>query len=97
MQLRPRRLVKRSGQALVEYALILALASLGIISVLIVLQRSVGGTLLGTGRRLDAAVGAPAGEARPGEPLGAETGAAGPAPGEGGEGKYEPGGPHGRR
>jgi Flp pilus assembly pilin Flp len=96
MRLRPRRLVCNSGQALVEYAVILALASLGIISVLMILQGSIGGTMLGASSRLDAAGGAPAGEARPGEPLGGETGTA--KPGKGDDGWNDPGhsGEHGK-
>ena len=112
MRLWHRRLVRNSGQALVEYAVILALASLGIISVLMILQGSIGGTMLGTSRRLDAAGGIPAGEARPGEPLGGETGTAKPGKGDGdgrtgpdqsgehgkgtGGGDYGHGRPHGR-
>ena len=82
MRLRPRRLLENPGQALIEYALILALASLAIVSVLIILQRRLGGTMLGTGRRLDAATTGVADQARPGEPVGGETGTAGPAPSE---------------
>jgi Flp pilus assembly pilin Flp len=52
MRLRPRRLVHDSGQALAEYALILALASLGIISALIILQgSSLGNSMQASGPR----------------------------------------------
>jgi Flp pilus assembly pilin Flp len=81
MQLRPRWLVQESGQALIEYALILALTSLGIVSALLILQRSLGNTMQRTGRQIDAAAAGSAGQAFPGEPLGGETGAGGPAMG----------------
>jgi len=72
MRLRPRRLVQDSGQALIEYALILALASLGIVSALMILQGSLGNSIQASGRRIDAVAGGPAGQ-----PAGAESGAAG--------------------
>ena len=83
MRLRPSWLGQDSGQALIEYALILALASLGIVSALILLQASLGDTMQATGHRIDAVAGGPAGQALPGEPVGGETGSAGP-PGYGG-------------
>jgi Flp pilus assembly pilin Flp len=73
MRLRPRRLARNSGQALIEYALILALASLGIVSALMILQRSLGNTMQASSHQIDAA-----GGGRAGQPAGGETGAAGP-------------------
>jgi Flp pilus assembly pilin Flp len=82
MRLRPKWLVQNSGHAMIEYALILALASLGIVSALIILQRSVGNTMQGTGLPIDAAT---AGEVLADEPVGSETGAgtSGPSTGAG--------------
>jgi Flp pilus assembly pilin Flp len=88
MQLRPRRLVQDSGQALIEYALILALASLGVVSALMILQGSLGNTMQASGRQIDAAAGGPAGQ-----PAGGETEVAAPPAGE--DGGYGTGGPAG--
>jgi Flp pilus assembly pilin Flp len=82
MRLRSRRLVQNSGQALIEYALILALASLAIVSALMILQGSLGNTMQASRHQIDAA-----GGGRPGQPAGSETGAAGP-PAPGGDGGY---------
>ena len=76
MRLRPRRLVQDSGQALIEYALILALASLGIVSALMILQGSLGNSMQASSRQIDAVAGGPAGQ-----PVVGESGAAGPATG----------------
>jgi Flp pilus assembly pilin Flp len=97
MRLRPRRLVHDSGQALAEYALILALASLGIVSALILLQGSLGNSMQASGHQIDAAAEGRAGEP-PGQPTGGTTGAAGPRTGGGvgGEdGGYDTAGPVG--
>ena len=48
------RLAHDSGQGLVEYALILALASLAIMSVLLIFRNSIGNTMQGTSNRLEA-------------------------------------------
>lgn len=48
------RLAHDSGQGLVEYALILALASLAIMSVLLLFRNSIGNTMQGTSNRLEA-------------------------------------------
>lgn len=48
------RLTHDSGQGLVEYALILALASLAIMSVLLIFRNSIGNTMQGASNRLDA-------------------------------------------
>ena len=48
------RLTHDSGQGLVEYALILALASLAIVSVLLIFRNSIGNTMQGTSNRLEA-------------------------------------------
>jgi Flp pilus assembly pilin Flp len=85
MRLR-RRLVQNSGQALIEYALILALASLAIVSALMILQGSLGNTMQASGHQIDAAVRGGAGQ-----PAGGETGTAGPP--TGGDGAYGSGGP----
>ena len=82
---RRRWLVHNSGQALIEYALILALASLAIVSALMILQGSLGNTMQASGHQIDAATGG-----RAGQPAGSETGAAGRAPG--GDGGYGSGG-----
>jgi Flp pilus assembly pilin Flp len=84
MRLRCRRLVQDSGQALIEYALILALASLGIVSALIILQGSLGNSMQASGRRIDAAAEGRAGEPLPGQPAGGTTGAARPGTGDNG-------------
>ena len=52
---RAEQLAQDSGQALVEYALILAAASVGIMVALLILQNSVGTTVEATGNRIDAA------------------------------------------
>jgi Flp pilus assembly pilin Flp len=59
--MRLRRLARSSGQALIEYALILALASLAIVSAVIILQRSLGNTMQASGHQIDAAGGGHAG------------------------------------
>jgi Flp pilus assembly pilin Flp len=64
--------VQDSGQALIEYALILALASLGIVSALMILQGGLGNSIQASGRRIDAVAGGPAGQS-----AGAESGTAG--------------------
>jgi Flp pilus assembly pilin Flp len=84
-----RRLLQNSGQALVEYALILALTSLGIISALMILQGSLGNSMRATGQRIDAAAGGPAGQ-----PVGGQPGAAGQGT-RGDDGGYGTGGPTG--
>jgi Flp pilus assembly pilin Flp len=52
---RARRLMEDCGQALAEYALILALASLGVIFAVLILQDSLGTTFQGANARIDAA------------------------------------------
>jgi Flp pilus assembly pilin Flp len=52
---RAERLAQDSGQALVEYALILAAASVGIVAALLILRNSIGTTVETTGNRIDAA------------------------------------------
>jgi Flp pilus assembly pilin Flp len=52
---RARRLMEDCGQALAEYALILALASLGVVLAVLVLQDSLGTTFQGASARIDAA------------------------------------------
>jgi Flp pilus assembly pilin Flp len=81
--------VRNSGQALIEYELILALASLGIVSALMILRRSLGNRMQATGHQIDAAA-----DGRAGRPLGSETGPAGPATGgeDGGYGSVGPAG-----
>jgi Flp pilus assembly pilin Flp len=97
MPLSCRKLAQNSGQALVEYALILALASLGIVSALIILQRSLGNSVEVSGRRIDAATGASAGQALPGQPLGgAPSEGRGTAKGSSGS-RDENGGPNSRK
>jgi Flp pilus assembly pilin Flp len=59
MPLRPRRHADDSGQALADYALILALASLGIVSALMILQGSLGDSIQESGHRIDAAAEGP--------------------------------------
>jgi Flp pilus assembly pilin Flp len=81
MRLRPRQLAHDSGQALAEYALILALASLGIVSALIILQGSLGNSMQASGHQIDAAAEGRVGEPLPGQPAGGTTGAAGPVTG----------------
>jgi Flp pilus assembly pilin Flp len=108
MWLRARQFAHDSGQALIEYALILALASLGIVSALILLQRSLGNTMQGTSQQIDAAASSSPTPVLPGEPSGGATapGGAGSAGGNGaghGNGKgnsgngYGNGGPNGRK
>ena len=55
MPLHSRKIFENSGQALAEYALILALALLGIVSALLILQDSLEDTLRTSGRQIDAA------------------------------------------
>jgi Flp pilus assembly pilin Flp len=62
-------LAQDSGQGMVEYAVILALASVGIVVALLVLQDSIGGTFQGTAHEIDAVAGGPP-EILPGQPLG---------------------------
>jgi Flp pilus assembly pilin Flp len=88
MRLRAGRLVQDSGQALIEYALILALASLGIVSALMILQDSLGNSMQASSHQIDAAATGHAGGPLPGEPAGGPTGAA--RPGNGGEAGGEP-------
>ena len=94
MRLRSLRLVQDSGQALIEYALILALASLGIVSALIILQGSLGNSMQASSHQIDAATGGAAGSPLSGQPAGGESGAAGPATGDE-DGGYGTGGPAG--
>ena len=79
-------LAQDSGQGLVEYALILALASVGLVFALLILQNSIGTTLQDTSQRIDAATAGAGGQAIPGEPLGGgtETGAVNPGGADGG-------------
>jgi Flp pilus assembly pilin Flp len=102
MRLRARRLVHDSGQALAEYALILALASLGIVSALIILQGSLGNSMQASGHQIDAAAGA-AGLVTGGEPGGedgdygtGDPGGHGNGRGNSGNGNGN-GGPNGRK
>ena len=89
MWLRAGRLVQDSGQALIEYALILALAALGIVSALMILQGSLGNSMQASSQRIDAAA-----EGRAGEPL---PGAGSPA-GRGNSGSSNGNGePNGRK
>jgi Flp pilus assembly pilin Flp len=85
MRLAFRRLAQHSGPALIEYALILALASLGIVSALMILRRSLGNTVQGSGRQIDAAAPGARGQVLSGEPFrgGAEVGSGSPATGAG--------------
>jgi Flp pilus assembly pilin Flp len=52
---RARRFMEDWGQGLVEYALILALASLGVIFAVLILQDSLGATFQGANARINAA------------------------------------------
>ena len=88
MRLRAGRLVQDSGQALIEYALILALASLGIVSALMILQDSLGNSMQASSHQIDAAATGHAGGRLPGAPAGGTTGTA--RPGNGGEAGGEP-------
>jgi len=91
------RLADRSGQGLVEYALILALASLGMVFALVILQDSIGNSMLGSSRQIDAAATGAAGTL-PGDPSGAgtETGDGGASAGAGADqGDYGDGKSHG--
>jgi Flp pilus assembly pilin Flp len=84
------RLTDDSGQGLVEYALILALASVGMVFALLILQNSIGTTVQDAGRRIEAAAGG--GQAE----TGTETGTADPgSPGEEGGGGKGHGHKHG--
>jgi Flp pilus assembly pilin Flp len=88
--MRPRRdgwLVQDSGQALIEYAVILALTSLAIVSALLLLRASIGNTISGSSRQVDAA--GSAGGYAPG------TGSAVTAPGGAGAGTDGAGTGHG--
>jgi hypothetical protein len=89
------RLADDSGQGLVEYALILALASLGMVFALVILQDSIGNSMLGSSRQIDAAAaGAPT--TLPGDPSGTETGDRGANAGSGADpGDYSDGKSHG--
>ena len=78
MRLRAGRLVQDSGQALIEYALILALASLGIVSALMILQGSLGNSMLASSHQIHAAA-----EGRAGGPLPATGSPAGRGNGNG--------------
>ena len=49
------RLASESGQGIIEYTLVLALASLGMVLALLILQDGMGGTMLGSSHRIDAA------------------------------------------
>ena len=49
------RLRQESGQAVVEYAVLLAIASLGIVFALLILRDSIGTTVQGTSTQIDAA------------------------------------------
>ncbi len=60
---RDQRFPNDSGQGLVEYAVILALTSLGMVLALLLLRNTIGNSVQGTGHKLEAAVpsaGAPA-------------------------------------
>ena len=73
-----------SGQALVEYALILAAASVGIMVALLILRNSIGTTVEATGNRIDAA-GTATGYLDPGSSPGGTSGTdAGNSAGHGG-------------
>ena len=96
MRLRPRRLLQDSGQSLVEYALILALASLAIVSALMILQGSLGNSMQTSSHQLDAASEGRAGEPLTGRPAGGTSGPGGSAAG-GEDGGYGNAGPTGRK
>jgi Flp pilus assembly pilin Flp len=69
------RLADDSGQGLVEYTLVLALASLGMMLALVILQNSTAGAMRATSRpRAAAPAGTPAGPLLPGARAGTETG-----------------------
>jgi Flp pilus assembly pilin Flp len=78
MRLRAGQLVQDSGQALIEYALILALAALAIISALMILQGSLGNSMQASSHEIDAAAEGRAGELLRGEPADGATRVAGP-------------------
>ena len=82
------RLASESGQGIIEYTLVLALASLGMVLALLILQDGMGGTMLGSSHRIDAAGagGAPV-ELVPAEPADAGAGTSRPA-GPAEEGHY---------
>jgi Flp pilus assembly pilin Flp len=91
--MRPRRggwLVPDSGQAMVEYAVILALTSLAIVSALLLLRASIGNTISGSSRQVDAAGSgggyAPGTGSTGAVPGGAATGTDGVEVGDGGGG-----------
>jgi Flp pilus assembly pilin Flp len=77
MRLRAGRLVQDSGQALIEYALILALASLAIISALMILRSSLSNSMQASSHEIGAAAEGRAGELLRGEPAGGAKGVAG--------------------
>jgi len=99
-------LAQDSGQGMAEYALILALASLGVVFALLILQDSIGTTFQGTSQRIDAATagagggGTETGAGRPGTADGADGGGYGHGHGNGkgnsGNG-YGNGGPNGKK
>jgi len=95
MRLRAGRLVQDSGQALIEYALILALATLGIVSALMILQGTLGNSMQASSHQIDAAAEGRAGELLRGEPAGGATGVAG-SDGNSGNGNGNQG-PNGRK
>ena len=109
--MRPRRdgwLVQDSGQALIEYAVILALTSLAIVSALLLLRASIGNTISNSSRQVDAAGStggyAPGTGSAVAAPGGAGAGTDGAGSGKGhGNGKgnsgngYGNGGPNGRK
>jgi Flp pilus assembly pilin Flp len=69
------RLADESGQGLVEYTLVLALASLGMVLALVILQNTAAGSMRATGRaRGTAPAGSPAGPLLPADRAGTETG-----------------------
>ena len=94
MRLRAGRRVRNSGQALLEYVLILALASLAIVSALMILQGSLGNSMQASSHEIDATAEGRAGQRLPGQPAIGTTGAAGPQTG-GEAGGYGTGGPAG--
>ncbi|MGN6391434.1 MAG: Flp family type IVb pilin [Gemmatimonadales bacterium] len=53
--MRPRRRLSERGQGLVEYSLILAVASVGVMVALLILRDSLGNTFAGTRAKIDAA------------------------------------------
>ncbi len=106
-----RGLRNERGQSVVEYALILAGASVGIAIALLILRDSLGGTLAGTSARIDAAAtlnaptipGDPGGGVTAGQPSGGDDDGGGHGNGQHGNGKGNSGngngngGPNGRK